>query len=122
MAKSTSQFICQSCGAIAPKWSGQCDACGSWNSISEEAHEATPKGLASGKGRKIEWVTLDVNAPDAPRTSTGIAELDRVLGGGLVVGSAVLIGGDPGIGKSTLMLEAVVRAAPWLGGIRTVWR
>ena len=111
MAKSTSQFICQSCGAIAPKWSGQCDACGSWNSISEEAHEATPKGLASGKGRKIEWVTLDVNAPDAPRTSTGIAELDRVLGGGLVVGSAVLIGGDPGIGKSTLMLEAVVRAA-----------
>jgi DNA repair protein RadA/Sms len=111
MAKSTSSFICQSCGAVHPKWSGQCDACGSWNSISEEAHEATPKGLTSGKGKKIDWVALDVNAPDAPRTTTGIAELDRVLGGGLVAGSAILIGGDPGIGKSTLLLQTVVHAA-----------
>lgn len=111
MAKSSSSFICQSCGAVHPKWAGQCDACGSWNSISEEAHEATPKGLTSGKGRKIDWVTLDVNAPDAPRINTGIAELDRVLGGGLVAGSAVLIGGDPGIGKSTLLLQTVVQAA-----------
>jgi len=111
MAKSTSSFICQSCGAVHPKWSGRCDACGSWNSISEESNEATPKGLTSGKGKKIDWVTLDVNAPDAPRTSTGISELDRVLGGGLVAGSAVLIGGDPGIGKSTLLLQTVVQAA-----------
>ncbi len=111
MAKQTSSFICQSCGAVHPKWTGRCDACGEWNSISEEAHEATPKGLTSGKGKKIDWVTLDVNAPDAPRSSTGISELDRVLGGGLVAGSAILIGGDPGIGKSTLLLEAVVKIA-----------
>ena len=110
MAKSTSSFICQSCGAVHPKWSGQCESCGSWNSIAEEARDATPKGLAGGKGKKIDWVALDVNAPDAPRTSTGIAELDRVLGGGLVAGSAILIGGDPGIGKSTLLLQTVVQA------------
>ena len=109
MAKSTSSFICQSCGAVHPKWSGQCEGCGSWNSIAEEARDATPKGLAGGKGKKIDWVALDVNAPDAPRTSTGIAELDRVLGGGLVAGSAILIGGDPGIGKSTLLLQTVVQ-------------
>ncbi|MDX2074294.1 MAG: DNA repair protein RadA [Alphaproteobacteria bacterium] len=111
MAKSTSSFICQSCGAVHPKWAGQCDACGAWNSISEEAHEATPKGLTSGKGKKIEWVTLDTSTAEAPRTSTGISELDRVLGGGMVAGSAILIGGDPGIGKSTLLLQTVVHAA-----------
>src|SRR5688500_6661765 len=111
MAKSTSSFICQACGAVHPKWSGKCDACGAWNTISEEAHEATPKGLTSGKGKKVDWVTLDVNAPDAPRRATGISELDRVLGGGLVAGSAILIGGEPGIGKSTLRLQAVVECA-----------
>jgi len=112
MAKSISHFVCQSCGAIHPKWSGKCDACHSWNSISEEASiGATPKGLTSGKGRKIDLVTLDSKAEDAARTSTGIGELDRVLGGGLVAGSAVLIGGDPGIGKSTLLLQTVVAIA-----------
>ena len=109
MAKPTSQFICQSCGAIAPKWAGRCDACGSWNSIVEEAAmETTPKGLTSGKGKKIELTALDAKAEDASRALTGIGELDRVLGGGLVAGSAVLIGGDPGIGKSTLLLQTVV--------------
>ena len=109
MAKQTSQFVCQSCGAIHPKWSGKCDACHSWNSIVEESmQETTPKGLTSGKGKKIELVTLDALAEDAARVSTGIGELDRVLGGGLVAGSAVLIGGDPGIGKSTLLLQTVV--------------
>jgi len=111
MAKTNSSFICQACGAVHPKWAGKCDACGGWNTISEETNEATPKGLTSGKGRKIDWVALDVNAPDAARTGTGIKELDRVLGGGLVAGSAVLIGGDPGIGKSTLLLQTVVNAA-----------
>ncbi len=111
MAKYTSQFICQSCGAVHQKWSGQCDSCNSWNSIAEEARDATPKGLASGKGKKIEWTSLDIESPDAPRVSTGISELDRVLGGGLVVGSAVLIGGDPGIGKSTLLLQTAVSTA-----------
>jgi len=109
MAKQTSHFICQSCGAIAPKWAGRCDACSSWNSIVEEASiETTPKGLTSGKGRKIELTALDDKAEDARRATTGIGELDRVLGGGLVAGSAVLIGGDPGIGKSTLLLQTVV--------------
>jgi len=108
MAKSSSSFVCQSCGAVHPKWSGRCDACGSWNSIVEEAHEATPKGLTSGKGKKIEFITLDNDAKDAARATTGIGELDRVLGGGLVAGSAVLMAGDPGIGKSTLLLQTVV--------------
>ncbi len=109
MVKSTSQFVCQACGAIHSKWSGKCDDCGGWNTISEEAAvQTTPKGLTSGKGKKVEMVTLDANTQDAARTSTGIHELDRVLGGGLVAGSAVLIGGDPGIGKSTLLLQAVV--------------
>ncbi len=109
MVKSHSSFVCQSCGAVHPKWSGKCDACGAWNSIVEEAGaESTPKGLSGGKGKKIDWATLDDNAVDAKRATTGIGELDRVLGGGLVAGSAVLIGGDPGIGKSTLLLQTVV--------------
>ncbi|MEZ5692036.1 MAG: DNA repair protein RadA [Rickettsiales bacterium] len=112
MAKSTSQFVCQSCGAIHPKWAGKCGDCGQWNTISEQVMEVTPKGLSSGgKGRKIEFVPLDFNLPDASRAGTGIGELDRVLGGGLVSGSAILIGGDPGIGKSTLLLQTVVSLA-----------
>src|SRR5580700_9165826 len=112
MPKPTSTFICQSCGAIAPKWPGRCDACGSWNSIVEEASaQTTPKGLTSGKGRKIVLTALDGKVEDAVRATTGIGELDRVLGGGLVAGSAVLIGGDPGIGKSTLLLQAAAAVA-----------
>jgi DNA repair protein RadA/Sms len=101
--------VCQACGAIHSKWSGKCDACFAWNTISEEAMpDATPKGLTGGKGRKIELISLDNNAKDAARVSTAIGELDRVLGGGLVAGSAILIAGDPGIGKSTLLLQTVV--------------
>ena len=112
MAKTTSQFVCQACGTIHSKWGGQCDGCGSWNTLSEEsAGETTPKGLTSGKGRKIELAALDDKATDAARQHTSINELDRVLGGGLVAGSAVLIGGDPGIGKSTLLLQMAVRIA-----------
>jgi DNA repair protein RadA/Sms len=112
MARATSQYICQSCGAIHPKWGGKCDACGAWNTIVEEAaRDATPKGLSSGKGKNIDWVGMDVDAKDAIRIPTGIGELDRTLGGGLVKGSAVLIGGDPGIGKSTILLQAVAAAA-----------
>lgn len=112
MAKATSQFICNSCGAVHPKWAGKCDDCGAWNSINEQVLEVTPKGLsAGGKGRKIDFVPLDADAPDAARHSTGISELDRVLGGGLVSGSAILLGGDPGIGKSTLLLQTVVTLA-----------
>jgi len=112
MAKASSQFVCNSCGAVHPKWAGRCDDCGAWNSVSEQVLEVTPKGLsAGGKGRKVDFVPLDADSPDAPRSSTGISELDRVLGGGLVAGSAVLIGGDPGIGKSTLLLQTVVSLA-----------
>jgi DNA repair protein RadA/Sms len=111
MAKPTSHFTCQSCGAVHPKWSGKCDACNSWNTIVEETMESTPKGLTSGKGKKIEFVALEADAQEAARHSSGIGELDRVLGGGLVAGSAVLIGGDPGIGKSTLLLQMVATIA-----------
>lgn len=110
MAKSTTQFVCQACGSVTNKWSGRCDACGDWNTIVEEKGEVNvPKGLSTKKGRQIEWQSLSADAEGSKRISTGIGELDRVLGGGLVEGSAVLIGGDPGIGKSTLLLQMVVR-------------
>lgn len=107
MAKASSQFVCQECGAVTPRWAGKCESCGAWNSIIEEAGpEAAPKGVSPKGGRKIAFVGLDGESDKAPRRTTGIAELDRVLGGGLVKGSAVLVGGDPGIGKSTLLLQA----------------
>ena len=106
MAKSSTVFTCQSCGATYRKWQGQCDSCGAWNAITEEAAtDATPKGLGAGKGRNIEIVPLDGASKSAPRLVTGIAEFDRVTGGGLVPGSAILVGGDPGIGKSTILLQ-----------------
>ncbi|MFM8799986.1 MAG: DNA repair protein RadA [Tagaea sp.] len=107
MAKASSHFVCQECGAVTARWAGKCESCGAWNSIVEEAApEAAPKGLTAKGGRKIAFVGLDGESDKAPRRTTGIAELDRVLGGGLVKGSAVLVGGDPGIGKSTLLLQA----------------
>lgn len=107
MAKSSSHYICQSCGTVHGKWSGQCEGCGEWNTLAEERVEETPKGMKAGKkGKGLDFAALDA-APDAPpRRETSIGEFDRVLGGGLVPGSAVLIGGDPGIGKSTLLLQA----------------
>lgn len=108
MSKSAPRFVCQECGAVTARWAGKCDACGAWNSIAEEkARESTPKGLGGKPGRKIEFVGLDgATVADRPRLSTGIGELDRVCGGGLVAGSALLVGGDPGIGKSTLLTQA----------------
>ena len=95
-----------------PKWAGRCDGCGEWNTLIEEAApDSAPKGLGVGKGRRLEFVGLSGASEPAPRRMTGIAEFDRVCGGGLVPGSAVLIGGDPGIGKSTLLLQAVGRLA-----------
>lgn len=112
MAKAHSHFVCQACGSVTSKWSGKCDSCGEWNTIAEEAQpESAPKGLKPGKSGKIEFQALAAETEDAARFPTGIGELDRVLGGGLVQGSAILIGGDPGIGKSTLLLQAVVAAA-----------
>jgi len=117
VAKTTKSFVCQSCGAAYTKWAGRCEACGEWNTITEEApREALPKGVSGGKGgRKIEFVDLKGHAPAPPRRSTGIGELDRVCGGGLVAGSAILVGGDPGIGKSTLLLQACALLAAQAG-------
>ncbi|MGI9419336.1 MAG: DNA repair protein RadA [Geminicoccaceae bacterium] len=107
MARAELRFICRHCGAEHAKWAGRCDDCGEWNGLAEARTPRTvPKGLKAGGGREIELLGLD-GAKAAPnRLATGIDELDRVLGGGLVKGSAVLIGGDPGIGKSTLVLQA----------------
>ncbi len=114
MAKTSSQFACQSCGTIHSKWSGRCDNCGEWNSIIEEATEAPAsgaKGKALPKGRVSKLYGLQGEMAAPPRIETGITELDRVAGGGFVPGSAVLIGGDPGIGKSTLLLQALASLA-----------
>lgn len=110
MARATSRFVCQACGAVTAKWAGRCDSCQEWNTIVEEAApDAMPKGLGSRGGKALEFVGLDSVSPDQPRRASGIAEFDRVTGGGLVPGSAILIGGDPGIGKSTLLLQVVCR-------------
>ncbi|WP_417813811.1 DNA repair protein RadA [Thalassospira alkalitolerans] len=111
MAKTQSRFICQNCGAEYRKWTGRCDGCGEWNSIEEERIEASPKatgGIPTGsKGKQLDFVALEGESASPPRIITGIAELDRAVGGGLVPGSALLVGGDPGIGKSTILLQAV---------------
>jgi DNA repair protein RadA/Sms len=113
MAKAKRKFVCQQCGTLSSRWQGQCDDCGEWNSIIEEAGEtifSARHDLQSG-GRALTLVGLDTQVELPPRTSTGIAEFDRALGGGIVPGSATLIGGDPGIGKSTLLLQAAARIA-----------
>lgn len=110
MAKTQTQFICQSCGAVYRKWQGRCDDCGEWNSITEEVSlgaSGRPKGLGGSRGRKVDLVDLGQPADNPPRLQSGLAEFDRATGGGLVPGSALLIGGDPGIGKSTLLLQAM---------------
>jgi DNA repair protein RadA/Sms len=113
MAKTSARFVCQSCGSVYPRWMGHCEGCGEWNTIQEEAPaETLPKGQTGGRGgRKIEFVGLKGAAAPPPRLPTGLAELDRVAGGGLVPGSALLVGGDPGIGKSTILLQATAGLA-----------
>jgi DNA repair protein RadA/Sms len=112
LAKLTSRHVCQTCGAVSPKWAGRCESCGAWNSIVEEAiTRPGPAGKSTAGSKSVEFVGLAGSTEPPPRCPTGIAELDRVLGGGLVPASAVLIGGDPGIGKSTLMLQAAASLA-----------
>jgi DNA repair protein RadA/Sms len=107
MAKSKEIYICQNCGAAAPKWQGQCAACGEWNTLVAELLTANPRKSSQADRVQNDASSLAaVAAAESPRLSTGSGELDRVLGGGLVPGSVTLIGGDPGIGKSTLMLQA----------------
>ena len=125
MPKPATVYVCQSCGAVHAKWAGRCDACGSWNTLAEESNASAPLGsnakapARSGRRSKLELVDLGSATEDPKRFETGIAELDRVAGGGLVRGSAVLVGGDPGIGKSTLLLQAVARLA--LSGAKAVY-
>ncbi|MGH6885621.1 MAG: ATPase domain-containing protein, partial [Geminicoccales bacterium] len=112
MPKPDKRYVCQSCGAVHAKWAGRCDACGDWNTLAEEAaRKAAPKGLSEAAGRRFELVGLDDAPVGTQRLVTGIEELDRVLGGGLVEAAAILIGGDPGIGKSTLVLQAAAALA-----------
>ncbi|MBI1330462.1 MAG: DNA repair protein RadA [Alphaproteobacteria bacterium] len=113
MAKPSVSFACQSCGAVHAKWSGKCDACGGWNTIVEEAARIPAGGGARKitRGRPFALEDLKTSEDAPPRRPTGIAEFDRVCGGGLVPGSALLIGGDPGVGKSTLILQALAAYA-----------
>lgn len=119
MARAAQQFVCQSCGATAGKWSGRCDSCGEWNSIVEEAATGPAPVLALKSKRRIDLVSLAGTEEEAPRVKTGIGEFDRVCGGGIVPGSALLVGGDPGIGKSTLLLQAMAALAR--RGCRTLY-
>ncbi|MFN4159788.1 MAG: DNA repair protein RadA [Gemmobacter sp.] len=112
MAKSPSPaFTCTACGAAYAKWTGRCDACGGWNTIVEEAPLSVGPRAIKTKGRGIALSDLATAEPPPPRAQSGIAEFDRVLGGGLVPASAILVGGDPGIGKSTLLLQAAAAFA-----------
>lgn len=104
------RFVCQTCGAVYPKWSGKCEACGEWNTIVEETLEPTVSRTSRTKNR-LTFTGLEGNSALPPRIMTGIEELDRVLGGGFVPASVVLVGGDPGIGKSTLLLQTASRLA-----------
>ncbi|MAP48657.1 MAG: DNA repair protein RadA [Oceanicaulis sp.] len=117
MARSDTVYVCQSCGGVHAKWAGRCDACGSWNTLVEESGASAPLGSSakapsrSTRRSRLELVDLGSATEDPKRFETGLRELDRVAGGGLVPGSAVLVGGDPGIGKSTLLLQAVALLA-----------
>jgi DNA repair protein RadA/Sms len=114
MAKSQSSFTCNACGAVHKKWAGRCDGCGGWNTIVEEApltSGPSSKSLGATRGRKIVLSSLSDEEAPPPRASSGMAEFDRVLGGGLVPASAILVGGDPGIGKSTLLLQVAASFA-----------
>ena len=106
MARRETSFICQNCGAAYSRWQGKCDACGEWNTITEES-SAPPQspGRAPRKGRLFALEPLAGAGHDAPRLASGLAEFDRVTGGGFVRGSVLLLGGDPGIGKSTLLIQ-----------------
>jgi DNA repair protein RadA/Sms len=123
LAKPAKTFVCSACGSVFPKWAGRCENCGAWNTLAEqEAPRTLPGGIkenARRAGSKIEFVGLEGTSPPPPRIPTTIDEFDRVLGGGLVPASVVLVGGDPGIGKSTLLLQA--SAALGRAGQRVVY-
>ena len=125
MAKTRTQFLCNACGSVHPKWMGKCPDCGTWDSLQEYKAPTPDARAASARGGSMsgaaqtgdlarggEAVTLaEIDEADTPRRPTGIGEFDRVLGGGVVPGSAVLVGGEPGIGKSTLLLQVAHQLA-----------
>jgi len=122
MAKAALTFVCQSCGTGFSKWAGRCENCGEWNTIVEEkplSEGPSKKGLGAQRGQKVKLTDLATTEAAPARAVSGMAELDRVLGGGLVQGSALLVGGDPGIGKSTLLLQAAAAFAR--SGLKAVY-
>src|SRR5690242_6262939 len=123
MAKSTLSFVCHNCGAAYNRWQGKCEACGEWNTLAEEdttGATSMPVSIRSKrKGRQFALESLSGKSQEAPRLPSGMPELDRVTGGGFVRGSVLLLGGDPGIGKSTLLIQAV--AALGAKGHRAVY-
>ncbi len=108
MAREKTEYSCSECGASSPKWLGKCPGCGAWNTlvetVVENAGAAKNRFAALAPGSAVATLA-DIEATDVARTPTGIGELDRVLGGGMVAGSAILLGGDPGVGKSTLAIQ-----------------
>ncbi|AVW91581.1 DNA repair protein RadA [Celeribacter baekdonensis] len=123
MVKAQKNFVCSNCAAVTTKWSGRCDGCGEWNSISEEkplsASGPAKKTLGGLRGKEIPLSALSDKEAPPKRTSCGLTEFDRVLGGGLVPSSAILVGGDPGIGKSTLLLQAAAKFA--MAGLKVIY-
>jgi len=112
MAKAKSEYVCSECGGTSPKWQGQCPQCSAWNTLVEAPTQAAPSARFASIAQTAEVHSLgDIAATELPRESTGLTEFDRVLGGGIVPGGVVLIGGDPGIGKSTLLLQALAAMA-----------
>ena len=122
MSKPTSHFVCQSCGATYAKWAGKCDSCGQWNCLVEEALPTAPaKAVGSKGGRQLDFTSLQGKVELPARYLSNIQELDRVCGGGFVQGSVILVGGDPGIGKSTLLLQAVAQLSSGKDPLRCVY-
>src|ERR1700742_4976143 len=114
MARDGAVYACQACGAVQSKWAGQCPACGGWNTLVEESQSRPAGALAptrTSKARGLAFETLQSETAAPGRILTGVEEFDRVCGGGVVPGSAILLSGDPGVGKSTLLLQVCAQAA-----------
>jgi DNA repair protein RadA/Sms len=113
VARQSLTFVCQNCGAVYGRWQGKCESCGEWNTIAEENAAARPPGPGrqTRKGRQFALESLAGDTGATPRLASGVSELDRVTGGGLVRGSVLLVGGDPGIGKSTLLIQVAAALA-----------
>ena len=114
MARDGAAYVCQSCGAVHSKWAGQCTACQAWNTLVEEVQARQPGAIAPSRGAKARGLaleTLQSTTVGPDRILTGLEEFDRVCGGGVAPGSAILLSGDPGVGKSTLLLQVVASAS-----------